>query len=106
MKTLVKKMTLTDIQIENTKKELKSNFEKSGLTIKQISDDLKTSPEYIEELFNLNSKRLEDTWILRNYLIEVLNEKSINITPFTALKGDASNYWFLDANYINNKIIL
>lgn len=70
-------MSLTDKQIDDTKYELKSNFEKSGLSIDEIAKNLKTSPEYIEQLFDLNPSRLEDTWILRNYLIEVLDEKSI-----------------------------
>lgn len=99
-------MSLTDAQIENTKKELRSNFEKSGLTIEEIADKLKTSPEYIKQLFNLNPRRLEDTWILRNYLIEVLEEKSIEVTPFTALVGQSEGYWFLDSSYINNGVIL
>ena len=98
-------MSLTDAQIENTKFELKSNFEKSGLTIDEIAQKLKTTPEYIEELFNLNPRRLEDTWILRNYLIEVLDEKSIEITPFTALVGKSENYWFLNSNYVNGGVI-
>ena len=98
-------MSLTDAQIENTKSELKSNFEKSGLTIEEIAEKLKTTPEYIEGLFNLNPRRLEDTWILRNYLIEVLNEKSIEVTPFTALVGKSEEYWFLNSDYINNGVI-
>ena len=98
-------MSLTDAQIENTKSELKSNFEKSGLTIEEIAEKLKTTPEYIEELFNLNPRRLEDTWILKNYLIEVLNEKSIEVTPFTALVGKSEGYWFLNSDYINNGVI-
>ncbi len=71
----------------------------------RISRDLLTSQKYIKQLFELNPTHLEDTWILRNYLIEVLNEKSIEITPFTALVGKSENYWFLDSNYINKKVI-
>ena len=98
-------MSLTDAQIENTKSELKSNFEKSGLTIEEIAEKLKTTPEYIEELFNLNPRRLEDTWILKNYLIEVLNEKSIEVTPFTALVGESEGYWFLNIILLDLNII-
>ena len=99
-------MSLNDKQIENTKFELKSNFEKSGLTIDKIAADLNTTPEYINQLFDLKPARLEDTWILKNYIISVLNEKSIDITPFTALRGKSEDYWFLDSYYINNGIIL
>ena len=98
-------MSLNEKQIADTKFELKSNFEKSELTIEKIASDLNTTPDYINQLFDLNPARLEDTWILRNYLINVLNEKSIEITPFTALVGKSENYWFLDSNYVNNGII-
>ena len=98
-------MSLSYEQIENTKKELKSNFDKSGLTVEEIADKIKTTPEYVEDLFNLNPRRLEDTWILKNYLIEVLNEKSIEVTPFTALVGNSENYWFLNSDYIKNGVI-
>ena len=47
-------MSLTVRQQRDTKKELKENFEKSGLTIKQVARDLDTSEEYIEQLFQLH----------------------------------------------------
>lgn len=99
------KMTLTIEQEENTKYELKENFKKSSLSIEKIAHDLKTTTKYIEELMNLNPNRLEDVWILRNYLINILHEKSLEVIPFTALIGNSENYWFLDSNYINNGII-
>ena len=99
-------MTLTFEEMERTSLELKSNFEKSGLTLEEAAADLKTSPEYIEQLLILNPKRIEDPWILRNYLIEVLNEKSIEITPFTVLVGNSDRVWFLDSEYINNGEII
>lgn len=98
-------MSLTEKQIENTKHELNENFKKSGLTIEKIAGDLNTTPEYVEQLFDLNPNRLEDPWILKNYLIKVLSEKSIEITPFTALAGDCERHWFLDSDYINNMVI-
>ena len=99
-------MSLDETQIRNTKAELKANFEKSGLTIEKIAKDLGTDENYINDLFNLNPRRLEDTWILKNYLIADLNSKSIEVTPFTALVGESENYWFLNSNYINNGKII
>ena len=99
-------MSLTDKQLETTSREMKSNFKKSGLTLEEIAQDLKTTPEYVEDLLNLNPKRIEDPWILRNYLIRVLNEKSIAITPFTVLAVESEKVWFLDSDYINNGEIL
>ena len=98
-------MSLSYEEIENTKKELKSNFDKSGLTVEEIADKIKTTPEYVEDLFNINPRRPEDTWILKNYLIEVLNEKSVEVTPFTALRGNCEDNWFLNSDYIKNGAI-
>ena len=99
-------MTLSPQQIENTKKELKENYEKTDLTIEKISEDLGTSPEYINELFQLNPIRLEDTWILRNYLLKKVDEANLEPTPFTALAADWHDIWFLNADYIDNGKIL
>ena len=99
-------MTLTEAEMERTRSELKSNFKKSGLTVEEVANDLKTTPEYIEELLELNPNRIEDPWILRNYLTDVLNEKSIEVTPFTVLVGRSERVWFLDSNYINNREII
>lgn len=99
-------MTLTEAEMERTRPELKSNFKKSGLTVEEVANDLKTTPEYIEELLELKPNRIEDPWILRNYLTDVLNEKSIEVTPFTVLVGRSERVWFLDSDYINNGEII
>lgn len=98
-------MSLTVRQQSNTKKELKENFEKSGLTIKQVARDLDTSEEYIEQLFQLHPKSYNHTWILRNYLYEKVKEAGKTPTEFTALRGSCRNYWFLNADYIERGII-
>ena len=98
-------MSLTEKQLTDTRFELIDNFKKTGLTLEEIADDLKCSKDYLIKVFNLNSDRLEDPWILRNYLIENLTSKNINITPFTALVGNSEDYWFLDSEYINNNVI-
>ncbi len=98
-------MSLTVRQQRDTKKELKENFEKSGLTIKQVARDLDTSEEYIEQLFQLHPQSYNHTWILRNYLYEKVREAGKTPTEFTALKGSCRNYWFLNADYIERGII-
>ena len=99
-------MSLTLKQKQDTRDELLDNFNKSGLSIQKVADDLGTSVKYIQELFKLEPKRLEDTWILRNYLIEKVREVNKTPTPFTALAADYHNIWFLDARYIDGKKII
>lgn len=98
-------MSLTIKQQEDTHKELTENLLKSGLSIQTIANDLQTTEEYIEDLIHLFSNRVEDVWILRNYLIKKVQENGETITEFTALDGDWRNYWFLDTNYIDDGII-
>lgn len=94
-------MSLSEIQKENTRKELRENFEKSGLSIAQIAADLETTADYIERLFALEPKRLEDTWILRNYLISCVTAQGKQPTAFSKLVGDWHDYWFLNGAYID-----
>ena len=97
---------LTQQQIEKTKNELEENFKKTNLTIDGIADELKCSPEYLKRVFNLNSLRIEDPWILRNFLMDYLTHNNTEITPFAALVGNCEDYIFLDSTYINNGEII
>ena len=98
-------MSLSSKQIEDTKRELRENLDKSGVSVAQTAADLGTTPEYIEQLLRLEPKKLEDTWILKNYLIEKVKEVGKTPTPFTALAGNYKIIWFLNARYIDGKKI-
>ena len=98
-------MSLTPQQEEDTRHELRANFEKAGVTIEQIAEDLGTSETYIVQLFRLEPKKLEDTWILKNYLIEKVKEAGETPTAFTALGGNYKHIWFLNSRYIDGKKI-
>ena len=98
-------MSLSAKQIEDTKRELKENFDKAGIDISKIADDLETTTDYISKLMQLEPDRYEDTWILKNYLIEKVKEKGLTETTFTALGGDYKKIWFLNAKYIDEKRI-
>ena len=95
-------MSLTAQQEEDTRRELRENFEKSGLTVEEIAESLDTSVDYIQELFALRPRRYEDTWILRNLLIRAVQEQGETPVPFTALAGDWHKIWFLDGDFIDN----
>ncbi len=98
-------MSLSLKQKHDTRKELRANLEKAGVEIRQAAEDLGTTPAYIEQLLRLEPRRLEDTWILKNYLIGKVRELGKEPTPFTALGGDYHVIWFLDADYIDRKKI-
>lgn len=98
-------MSLTPQQMQNTKREFRENFEHTGLTIEQIADDLNTAPEVIEDTLTLNVSRIEDPWVLKNYLEDHLKAHGKTIVPFTALVGDYHRHWFLNSRRIDKKKI-
>ena len=98
-------MSLSQQQIADTRNELRDNLLKSGVTVEQTAKDLGTTPEYIEQLLRLEPNRLEDTWILKNYLIEKVKEAGKTPTKFTALGGNYHFIWFLNSRYIDGKKI-
>ena len=98
-------MSLSPKQEEDTRRELKANLEKAGISIKQCANELGTSEEYIRDLLDLKPRKLEDTWILKNYLIEKVKEKGEQPVKFTALGGNHHIIWFLNSRYIDGKRI-
>ena len=94
-------MSLSEKQKEDTRRELKENLDKSGVTIQEAASGLGTTEEYIFQLLRLEPKRLEDTWILKNYLTEKVRIAGKSPTSFTALGGDYHFIGFLDSEYID-----
>ena len=99
-------MSLSIQQQDNTRRELKENYKKAKLTIEQVAEDLGSSVSYINQLFALEPACLEDTWILRNYLLKHVIANGKRPTEFTALARDWHSYWFLDGAYIDAGKIL
>jgi len=94
-------MSLSAKQIDDTRRELRENLDKAGLKIQEVATDLGTTEEYIMQLLRLEPKRLEDTWILKNYLTDKVRKAGKTPTAFTALGGDYHVIWFLDSEYID-----
>lgn len=94
-------MSLNPTQMKNTRKELKENFEISGLTKEQVASDLNISLEKLDHLFTLTQQSLSDPWILRNYLTEKVEEQGKTPVSYTALLGNWHQYWFLDTRAID-----
>ena len=93
-------MSLTKEQENTTRIELEENFVKSGLSLHKVASDLGTTDDYIDQLMHLQPIRLEDTWILRNYLLEKVKETGNDPTPFSVLRANPRQIWFLNADYI------
>ena len=97
---------LSEQQEEDTRRQLKESLDLAGVDIQTIADDLGTTAEYIERLFRLEPIRLEDTWILRNYLEDKVEKAGKEPVKFTSLRKNAYHIiWFLDAKYIDGRKI-
>lgn len=98
-------MTLSRKQIETTKKEFQENLVRSQKTVDVVASELGTSVEQIYRILELNIREIEQPWILKNYLVETIESLGEKAVPFTALKGEYHEYWFLDKDKIENKLI-
>lgn len=94
------KTLLTEDEAVATKAELKQNFELAGLTLTQAANDLGCTPNHIQAVLNLNSERIEEPWILRNYLMNQLLSKGIEPHPYSKLIGDPKRFAFLNDDFI------
>lgn len=94
-------MSLTRDQKTATIAELAENMRRLGETDESVAAALGTTGAYVSEVRHLHSRRIEDPWIIRNYLLDEARERGVELVPFTALVGDWHGYWFLDGGYID-----
>ncbi|KRL86539.1 DUF2316 family protein [Lacticaseibacillus pantheris] len=94
-------MSLTQQQVEDTKREFAANFELTGKTPAAVAADLHITTTKLERLMTLQQQSLNDPWILRNYLLQAVTAAGETPIPFTALSGDWHRHWFLDADAID-----
>ncbi|MCI1986086.1 MAG: DUF2316 family protein [Lactobacillus sp.] len=98
-------MSLTPAQMTATRQEFKANIERSGLSLAEIATALGTTPAVIAQSIDLHPRRIDDNWIIRNYLLDYLSAHHIEPVAFSALAGDYHRYWFLDADRITRGVI-
>jgi hypothetical protein len=93
-------MSLNKAEEAATREELSHNFALAGRSAEQIAEDLHTDADRVRRTLVLDAERIEDPWILRNYLSCAIEEKGETPIPYSKLVGDPADYWFLDARYI------
>lgn len=94
-------MSLSTAQKQATCREFTRNLELLGITPHDIAVDLGISQHRIEDIIGLrNVRHLEDAWVVRRYLLDRAARDGIQLIPFSALKGDPTDYWFLDTDRI------
>ncbi|NEG54674.1 DUF2316 family protein [Bifidobacterium platyrrhinorum] len=94
-------MSLTTEQRAATKREFRENMALLGLTVDRIGVDFGVDGETIQRIIDLESGVLEYPWIVRRYLLDKAAAAGVRPVPFTALRGDPHDYWFLDDRIID-----
>ena len=94
-------MSLTSEQRAATIQEFHDNMALLGITAEQIGKDFGVSSSTIERIINLRSGVLEYPWIVRGYLLDKAAAAGVTPVPFSALRGDPHDYWFLDDRVID-----
>lgn len=93
-------MSLNKQQKVDAIAEFDRAFAQLGVSSADAARALDTTPARIEQVARLRSRRIEEPWVLRNYLIGVAREAHVAVPRFSVLAGDFHRYWFLDAGFI------
>lgn len=93
-------MSLTPDERAATINELSQNFDLAGVSLSQAADELHTTTDHLRQVLNLQVTRIEEPWILRNYLVSIILDQGKEPYPFSKLNGDPSRYPFLDDQFI------
>ncbi|NMM99810.1 hypothetical protein G1C96_0388 [Bifidobacterium sp. DSM 109958] len=94
-------MSLTSAQREATIREFRENMALLGLDARAIGEHFGVDAAVVERVVNLESGVLEYPWIVRGYLLEEARARGVKPVPFSALRGDPHDYWFLDGRVID-----
>lgn len=93
-------MSLSPQQFAATRREIKANFDLTGLTKAQVAHDLHISLAKLDKLFALTQRSYNDPFIFRDYLREKVIAAGHTPIPFSAMGNDVHTYWFLDSDII------
>ncbi|ULG74516.1 DUF2316 family protein [Macrococcus brunensis] len=98
-------MSLNKEQRAVTSQELKSHSEASSFTLESLADKMKLTPAEIEAVLNMQApnalfrNRLNDfihlIWDTRDAINENIRQRGQEPETYTYLKGEKSDYWFL-----------
>ncbi|MBT1162704.1 MULTISPECIES: DUF2316 family protein [Bifidobacterium] len=94
-------MSLTSEQRAATIREFRENMALLGLAAERIGADFGVSGATVERIVELRSGVLEYPWIVRRYLLDKAAAAGVEPVPFSALRGDPHDYWFLDDRVID-----
>lgn len=97
-------MSLNKEQRRITAEELQAHFEASTLSVQMIAEKLNVTTEDVEKalakaplgIFSHQLQRfIHLVWDVRNVINDNIKENGQTPEPYTYLKGEKEDYWFL-----------
>ncbi|HAR7072987.1 TPA: DUF2316 family protein [Staphylococcus aureus] len=98
-------MSLNKEQRRITAEELQAHFEESTLSVQMIAEKLNVTTEDVEKVLFMKaplgifSHQLQQfihlVWDVRNVINDNIKENGQMPEPYTYLKGEKEDYWFL-----------
>ncbi|MCO4456095.1 hypothetical protein AXE89_03505 [Staphylococcus aureus] len=98
-------MSLNKEQRRITAEELQANFEESTLSVQMIAEKLNVTTEDVEKVFAMKTplgifshqlqRFIHLVWDVRNVINDDIKESGQTPEPYTYLKGEKEDYWFL-----------
>ena len=85
---------LTPMQTRNTARELQENFKRLDMDLETVLPDLRLSENELKRILTMNHPNPANVWMVRDYLEDKLNERGIEIYPFSRLADHAANRWY------------
>ncbi|BBD87258.1 DUF2316 domain-containing protein [Staphylococcus argenteus] len=98
-------LSLNKEQRRTTQEELEAHFKVSTLTVQDIAIKLDTTPDKVEKALQMKaplgvfSNQLQSfihlVWDVRDVINNNIEENGQTPEPYTYLKGEKEDYWFL-----------
>lgn len=85
---------LTQIETQNTRRELRENFARLGYPMERVTRDTRMTEDEIQAVLDMEGARPSQVWELRDYLEDMLDAEGIEMEPFTALADHGANRWY------------
>ncbi|MBR3645607.1 MAG: DUF2316 family protein [Lachnospiraceae bacterium] len=83
---------LTPMQIVNTRNEFQENFRRLGAQEEEVLQDLQISKKEFYCVLNMKHADPCLVWMFRDYLEDKMNEKGMEMMPFTRLAEHTGSY--------------
>ena len=85
---------LTSKERAHTAKELQENAHRLGYDYERIADEVDLSIVELERVLTMKNPEPGQVWMVRDYLLDMLEKEGKEAMPFSKLINPAVNIWY------------